>query len=437
MIVGILVGIFCLGYVFIATEDKTKIDKSIPSLLMGTVLWAIVSLTGTELTSNQTLSHHIGHHTQAIAQIIFFAIGAMSIVKALEERGSFDLIKKIIRSDNQIHLMWIVTLLTFIFSAILDNMTTTIVMIAVLSKLLSKKGDRMVFAVIVVIASNAGGAWSPIGDITTTMLWIAGKVTPGKLVSHVLLPSIIQASFVPCFFTLFPKKLSRLTEGVVELSVDDSEKEEKDYDGKKTMLIVGILALIFVPIFKVATHLPPYMGMMFSLSIVGLVNEHYNKKAQKISKHSVDFHELLAKVEWKAVFFFIGILLCVSAFESISVNGHSALEGAAGYLSKKMPLPVFGTLLGVLSAIIDNIPLVFSSISMFKDIPVDNWFWHFIAYTSGTGGSILIIGSASGVIAGSSEDIHFFWYMKKFSFLILCSYLAGVAVFLLQLKASS
>lgn len=433
----LLVVIFAFGYYAIAAEHKLKIDKAIPALLTGAILWAIVAIFHMPLVGSKTAEQAVEHHTGGIGSILFFVIGAMAIVNAMLERGSFDLFKDWIRTNNQIHLMWITTAIAFLLSAVLDNMTTTIVMIAILSKILSKRGDKMVFAVIVVIAANAGGAWSPIGDITTTMLWIAGKVSTSKLIFHVLLPSITQAVFVPAVFSIFPNQLSRLTEGVVEMENENTSDRAKDHDGKKVMLFLGIAALIFVPVFKVATHLPPYIGMLFSAGIVMLVNEYYNMKAYKKNKESISFHHLLANVEWNAVLFFLGILMSVAVFESVAINGHGALESAAGFMSEKMPLPVFGTLLGLVSAVIDNIPLVFASISMFKDIPADNWFWHFIAYTAGTGGSILIIGSASGVIAMSMLKIDFLWHMKRFTPLILLSYLAGVAVFLLQLKAFS
>lgn len=433
-----LIFLFIFAYGCIMFEHKLHIDKAIPALVGGMLMWAYLAYMGLPLVGGVTAEKAIEHHTGNIAGIIFFVIGAMAIVNALLQRGSFDKFKDWIRTKNQTKLMWATTGIAFFLSAVLDNLTTTIVMIAILNTLIERRGDRMAFGVLLIIAANAGGAWSPIGDITTTMLWIDGKVTTGALITHVFVPSVVQAMFIPLVFTFAPKRLDKLTEGIVELMPDDVKKDdvrEKDHDGKTFMLIFGVSALIFVPIFKVITHLPPFVGMLFSAGAVLLANEYFNRHARKKEKDSISFHHLLAKVEWNAVLFFLGILIAVSAFESVATpSGVGMLQAAAEALQNTgvMPLEVFGIVLGVFSAVIDNIPLVFASIGMFSDLPQDHWFWHFIAYTAGTGGSILIIGSAAGVIAMSMLKIEFFWYMRRFSFLILVSYLVGAGVFLLQ-----
>lgn len=432
MHVVVLSIMFCIGYGLIMYEHKLKLDKSIPAVITGMLMWGYLAMSGSPIPEGLTLDEAAMHHAGNIAGIIFFLIGAMTIVNAMLERGSFELVKQLIRTEKQIRLMWITTGVTFFLSAVLDNLTTTIVMIAILSKIVQTRRDLLTFGVLVVIAANAGGAWSPIGDLTTTILWIDGKVTPLHLVKFVLLPSVVQASFIPLLFTLFPEKLTALTHGIVEMTGKEKEKgEATDHDGKRFMLVFGLAALLFVPIFKTVTHLPPWMGMIFSAGMVLAANEYFNRHARRRKKTTILYNQLLASIEWSAILFFLGILIAVSAFETVQIGNMSALSSFALSLSAIMPLGVFGILLGIVSAIIDNIPLVFAIKSMF-DMPQDHWFWHFISYTAGTGGSILIIGSAAGVVAMSLLKIEFFWYVKKFSLLILLSYLAGAGVFVLQ-----
>jgi Na+/H+ antiporter NhaD/arsenite permease-like protein len=423
-----LISIFTIGYLGIAFEEKLKWDKAVPALLTGMLMWAYIAITGMPLEHGQSPNDAISHHFPDIGGILFFLIGAMIIVNALDERGSLGLIKSWIKTENQIILVWIVTLITFFLSAVLDNLTTTIVMIAILRQIIKKRGDLMAFAVLIIIAANAGGAWSPIGDVTTTMLWVENKITIGKLIMDVFPASIVQAIFIPLILTIFPSVLNKLTHGVVEIK-EDTVHEEKHYPGQKIMLLVGILGLISVPIFKTITHLPPWMGMMLAVCVVLIVNQLLNKKSEKT--HHILPHNLFQKVEWNAVLFFLGILIAVSAFQSVAVGETNALGYMAQGLQQTMSLPMLGTLIGVLSSGIDNAPLVAAAKGMFN-FPTDHWFWHFIAYTAGTGGSILIIGSAAGVVAMSMLHIPFGWYMKKFSLLILLSYLIGAGVFLLQ-----
>ncbi len=426
----VLVTIFVLAYFAIAFEHQLGIDKSIPAVLGAGLMWAYIS-TGIPLVKGLTAEESLMHHIPEISGILFFLIGAMTIVNVLEKRGSLSLIQRWIRTDNQIKIMWIVTGITFFLSAVLDNLTTTIVMIAIMQKVVRERRDLLVIAVIIIIAANAGGAWSPIGDVTTTMLWVSHKITTGPLIKHTFLPSIVQAVFIPILFTIFPSLLSKMTKGVVELKPEKQEQESiVDHEGKVVMLIMGIGALISVPIFKQLTHLPPFIGMLIGASVVVVINEYYNRRAKE---HHITYHHLLQKVEWNAILFFLGILMAVGAFQSVAVDGQSSLIYASNGLRGIVNDEVLGTLFGIFSAIIDNVPLVAAAQGMF-DFPQDHWFWTYLAYSAGTGGSILIIGSAAGVVAQTMLKIDFMWYMKKFSLLILLSFLAGAGTFFLQMK---
>lgn len=427
----ILTTIFIIGYLGIAFEEKIKWDKCIPALITGVLMWTYVSICGVPLLHGLTPEIALKEHLSEISGILFFLIGAMVIVNTIDERGSLGLIKNWVKTENQIALVWIVTFITFFLSSVLDNLTTTIVMIAILRKIIKSYKDLLAFAVIVVIAANAGGAWSPIGDVTTTMLWVSGKITTIAIIKNVFWASIIQAIFIPVIFTIFPNLLNKLTHSIVEINENKSKEStnEIDYPGKKIMLIIGISGLIFVPVFKTITHLAPWVGMMFSMSIVLIFNQIFNKKSKK-DEHILP-HRLFQKVEMNAILFFLGILASVSAFQSVQVGDTNSLGYAAKELQNSMSLPTLGIVIGILSSIVDNVPLVAAAQGMFT-FPVDHWFWHFIAYTAGTGGSILIIGSAAGVVAMSMLHITFGWYMKKFSLLILISYLAGAGIFILQ-----
>jgi len=381
---------------------------------------------------NISAEQSILHHVSEISGILFFLMGAMTIVSHLEIRGSLNLLQRWIKTENQIRLIWVVTILTFFASAVLDNLTTTIVMIAILQRIIRKRGDMLLIGVIIIISANAGGAWSPIGDVTTTMLWIDGKVTTFPLIKNVFIASLVQATFIPILLTLSKSLLNKLTGGIIETK-EITEKNETsiEHNGKVVMLCVGIGALIFVPIFKQITHLPPFVGMLIGVCVVSIVNEYYNRKTHK--SYHITYHHMLQKVEWNAILFFLGILLAVGAFQSIAINETSSLVYAASILRNYVNEEILGIIFGIFSSIIDNVPLVAAAQGMF-DFPQDHWFWYYLAYCAGTGGSILIIGSAAGVVAQSILKIDFMWYMKKFSILILLSFLAGALVFLLQLK---
>ena len=415
----IIISLFVLGYLAITLEHNLKVDKLIPALAMMALMWAIISLAhlpvfdvNTELKQlepshiDEILLHHLGK----TAEIIIFLLGAMTIVEIIDYFNGFYTIKSFIRTRSKKGLLWIFGILAFILSAIIDNLTATIVLITILQKVIHDRDTRLWFAGLIIICANAGGAWSPIGDVTTTMLWIGDKVTTLKLISYVLVPSIIcfvipvgVASLLPAF------------QGEIDTAEEDPNIETHKRGG--TMLYLGLSAIVFVPVFKTLTHLPPYVGMMLSLAIVAIFAEIFSKA--KINITSLDeesdahqtsspVHKSLSKIELPSILFFLGILLAVAALESLGMLFNFA-EG----LNQAIPnTDVVIGLLGIGSAVIDNVPLVAASMGMFS-MGTDDPVWHLIAYSAGTGGSMLIIGSAAGVVAMGMEKIDFFWYVKK------------------------
>jgi len=454
---AVIIIVFITGYLAITLEHSLKIDKLIPALVMMAFSWALISFgiddfntwfdSGKHaLLSNfeafghtekmhileETLLHHLGK----TAEILVFLIGAMTIVEIIAYFNGFSSIKNFIKTKKKTKLLWIFAVLAFVLSAIIDNLTATIVLISLLQKIIHDRKMRLWFAGLIVVAANAGGAFSPIGDVTTTMLWIANKVSTGHLFGYLLLPSIV-CMVVPTFIA------SRLSvfKGTLEMDTSASEPAGR-FSG--TMLYLGLAAIVFVPIFKMATHLPPYVGMMLSLGVVAIFAELYSSSKfslKDLDKENAEGHVIhspvhvaLTKIELPSILFFLGILMAVAALESLGI-----LFGFADWL--KESTPALGTeiagaeisdlvvlLLGVGSAVIDNVPLVAASLGMFSQ-PLDDQLWHFIAYSAGTGGSMLIIGSAAGVVAMGMEKINFFWYLKKISWLALIGFLAGAVVF--------
>ena len=454
---AVIIIVFIAGYLAITLEHSLKIDKLIPALIMMAISWALISfgiddfttwfdsgkhalLSNFELLGHtekmhileETLLHHLGK----TAEILVFLLGAMTIVEIIAYFNGFSTIKNFIKTKKKSKLLWIFAVLAFVLSAIIDNLTATIVLISLLQKIINDRKMRLWFAGLIVIAANAGGAFSPIGDVTTTMLWIANKVSTGHLFAYLLLPSVV-CMVVPTFIA------SRLSVFKGSLEMDTSESEPAGrFSG--TMLYLGLAAIIFVPIFKMVTHLPPYVGMMLSLGVVAVFAEIYSssefsmntldKENSEGTVHHSPVHHSLSKIELPSILFFLGILMAVAALESLGT-----LFGFADWL--KVATPALGTemagtevsdlvvlLLGVCSAVIDNVPLVAASLGMFSE-PLDHELWHFIAYSAGTGGSMLIIGSAAGVVAMGMEKINFFWYLKKISWLALVGFLAGAIVF--------
>ena len=435
----IIIPIFVLGYLAITLEHSLKVDKLIPALAMMALMWAIISLShlpvfdvNTELKQlepthiDEILLHHLGK----TAEIIIFLLGAMTIVEIIDYFNGFFTIKNFIKTRSKKGLLWIFSILAFILSAIIDNLTATIVLITILQKVVLKRDTRLWFAGLIIIAANAGGAWSPIGDVTTTMLWIGEKVTTLNLITYVLLPSIFClcipvgiASFLPAF----------------QGEIDEAVADEKDVGFHKhgaSILYLGLSAIIFVPIFKTITHLPPYVGMMLSLAIVATFAEIFSKAKINITSFdeesdahqtSSPVHRSLSKIELPSILFFLGILLAVAGLESLGLLFNFA-EG----LNKTIPnTDIVIGLLGIGSAVIDNVPLVAASMGMFSN-SVDDPVWHLIAYSAGTGGSMLIIGSAAGVVAMGMEKIDFFWYLKKIAWLAFLGFLSGFFVFVVM-----
>ena len=433
----IIISLFVLGYLAITLEHNLKVDKLIPALAMMALMWAIISLAhlpvfdvNTELKElepthiDEILLHHLGK----TAEIIIFLLGAMTIVEIIDYFNGFYTIKNFIKTRNKKGLLWIFGILAFILSAIIDNLTATIVLITILQKVIHDRDTRLWFAGLIIICANAGGAWSPIGDVTTTMLWIGDKVTTVKLITYVLVPSVVCfvvpvgiASLLPAF------------QGDIPAVKDDSSVETHKRGG--TMLYLGLSAIVFVPVFKTLTHLPPYVGMMLSLAVVATFAEIFSKAKINITSYDEEsdahqtaspVHKSLSKIELPSILFFLGILLAVAALESLGLLFNFA-EG----LNEAIPnTDVVIGLLGIGSAVIDNVPLVAASMGMFS-MGTDDPVWHLIAYSAGTGGSMLIIGSAAGVVAMGMEKIDFFWYLKKIAWLAFAGFIGGFITFVL------
>jgi len=439
----LMIAIFIIGYTLIALEHPIKINKSATALKLGVILWVCLVIAGEALLVDSTafkhyLEHEVGgsfikwlvhhellHHLGEISEILFFLLGAMTIVEMVDSFHGFRIITDKIKTTKRAKLLWILSILTFFMSATLDNLTTSIVMVALLRKLIDDKHDRWFYAGMVIIAANAGGAWSPIGDVTTIMLWIAGKVTTGNIIVMTVLPSLVSM-IVPLIILSFTMK------GNVkrpEMQVDQS-KFVIPKSQSNAIFFIGVLGLLFVPVFKSVTHLPPYLGMLFSLGVLWTVTEILNAKRAKMGEgeqKQLTIIGVLQKVDVPSVLFFLGILLAVSA---LATAGHLML--LADVLRVNIGnLYVINIIIGVLSAIVDNVPLVAGAMGMYNFVP-DHYFWMFLAYCAGTGGSILIIGSAAGVAVMGMEKIDFIWYLKKLSLLALVGYLAGAGAYILQ-----
>jgi Na+/H+ antiporter NhaD/arsenite permease-like protein len=410
---------FSIGYALIALESKVKINKAAIALFTGGFIWTtyILFKSGSEEVVQQ-LVEHIG----SISQIIFFLIGAMTIVELIDSYNGFDVITRQIKTSNKRILLLILGFITFFLSSVLDNLTTTIVMVTLTRKLLNDKNERLLFVGMIVIAANSGGAWTPIGDVTTTMLWIGGRITTGNIIQKLFFPSLISM-IIPLLF------ISLMIKGNFERIHNSNQESNILNFEKRIVFFIGIAALIFVPIFKSVTHLPPFMGMLLGLSVLWIVTELLNK--DKAYERRITVTNALRKIDIPSVLFFLGILIAVAALESTGL-----LTGLATKLSESVGnLKTIAMSLGVLSSIIDNVPLVAASMGMYdlQTFPADHYFWELIAYCAGTGGSILIIGSAAGVAAMGIEKIDFFWYIKKISLVAFVGYLSGAFLFILLL----
>lgn len=446
--------VFVIGYLAIALEHPIKINKTASALLTGVICWTLFilssptdSVTTSEtyrsfvellklelgekfnaLSASEIYTEFVGfelnEHLSGIAQILFFLMGAMTIVELVDAHHGFRFITDRIRTKNPKTLLWIICWVTFFLSSVLDNLTTTIVMLSLIRKLIPDKQMRMFFAGMIVIAANAGGAWTPIGDVTTTMLWIGGQISTGNIMVTLFLPSV-ACMLVPLLYLNFTLKG---TLGEHHQHHHDSKSEQLVTSGK-LMLVLGVGALIFVPVFKTITHLPPYIGILLGLGVLWVVSELINPNLDEAVKRNYTVAGALARIDVPSVLFFLGILLAVGALESMQT-----LQQLAAWLDRSVgDQRIIVTLIGLLSAIVDNVPLVAASMGMY-DMDIyyqDHMVWEYLAYCAGTGGSILIIGSAAGVAAMGIEKIDFIWYMKKISLIAAMGYFAGAIIYLI------
>ncbi len=460
----LMVIIFVVGYLMIALEHPLKIDKAASALLIGSLTWVAFILGAEDIlmsgvsgswnhfveegrilaaaagstfeVNHETyiefiVHHQIIEHLGDISEILFFLLGAMTIVEIIDQHQGFKLITDKITTTNKVKLLWIVSILTFFMSAALDNLTTTIVMVTLLKKLIGDKQTRWFFASMVVLAANAGGAWSPIGDVTTIMLWIGGQVTAANIIVMVIIPSLITM-LIPVILLSFTMK-GNITRPHL------SESQERDFTTafeRKLMLFVGVGSLLFVPVFKTITHLPPYMGMLLGLGVMWMLTDILHRTKVYEDRRRLTVVGVIKKVDIPTVLFFLGILSAVASMQT---------AGQLGLLSKWLNdvtnenIYVINTAIGLLSSIVDNVPLVAGAMGMYPIDPVgghfavDGIFWELLAFTAGTGGSILIIGSAAGVAAMALEKIDFIWYMKKISLLAMLGYFAGIGAYYVQM----
>ncbi|MDQ3143080.1 MAG: sodium:proton antiporter NhaD [Bacteroidota bacterium] len=424
MILTLISLCFIIAYILIALEHPLKLDKAVPAIFFGVLSWAIIGIFKVPLAHDMELNEGLSLMLSDIAEILLFLIGAMTIVEIIDLHGGFQIISNLIKEKSSYRLLIIICLFSFFLSPVLDNLTTTIVMISFVRKLIQEPEKRWWYASFVVIATNAGGAWSPIGDVTTTMLWIGQKITTGALIKYLFLPSLV-CIIVPIVIAKFLKPFRGTVQNSEEPAVNI-----QILPSSKTMLVVGVLSLIFVPVFKQLTHLPPYLGMMFSLAIVWLVSDIIKPTAFPFTEigKKLTIKNALGRIEMPSILFFFGILAAVGALEAVGIL--ASLAKSLDIYFNNHTMIVF--LLGLLSAIIDNVPLVAGSLGMYS-FELDHPFWHELAFAAGTGGSILIIGSAAGVAAMGMEKINFIWYLKNIAWLALLGYLAGWAVMYLTL----
>lgn len=459
----LMIVVFVLGYIAIALEHNIHVDKAASALITGTLCWAIYVLGAEGIVDFEVIPHFIKEmfaeekgitaplevtqhyvtefqileHLGEIASILFFLMGAMTIVELIDAHEGFSVITNRIKTTSRLKLIWIICILTFFFSAALDNLTTSIVMVSLLKKLIDDQQDRWLFAGMVVIAANAGGAWSPIGDVTTTMLWIGGQITAAAVIVKLIIPSLF-AILIPLFILSFKMK------GNVKRPLRANSKEhfinpttERE---RNVVFTAGVLGLLFVPIFKTYTHLPPFMGMMMSLGVLWLITELMHHSKNREARYNLSVIGVLRKVDTASVLFFLGILLAVASLQSAGQLGELAntLDNSIG-TSTESGVYAVSLIIGLLSAIVDNVPLVAASMGMYSvDASVgglfsqDGLFWEFLAYCAGTGGSALIIGSAAGVAVMGLENISFGWYIRKISLLAILGYLAGAGAYIIQ-----
>jgi Na+/H+ antiporter NhaD/arsenite permease-like protein len=420
-----LVAIFILAYAAIALEEPLKINKAAIALVGAGLLWVVYAV-GT--ADPQAVDAQLSESLINTAQITFFLIGAMTVVEVIDAHDGFEVVTTRLRAKTMASLVWILCGVTFFLSAVLDNLTTAIVMVSLVRKLLREREDRLLLAGLIVISANAGGAWSPIGDVTTTMLWIGGQVTSGAIVTKLIVPSLVNM-MVPVAMVAFDLrgKPVRTPEAAVGPSAGDFRNTAFE---RNLMFGLGLAVLIAVPIFKGITHLPPFLGVLFGLGLLWAVGDLVHKDKDEVHRRRVTIASALTRIDMSAIVFFIGILLAVATLEHAHI-----LTALAGWLDRTFGrLDVIVLIIGLVSAIVDNVPMVAAAMGMYSldTYPTDSFLWEFMAYCAGTGGSILIIGSAAGVAAMGIERIGFLWYLRRFSGLALIGYAAGATVYIAQ-----
>ncbi len=455
----VMIIVFILGYMLIVFEHVNKINKAASALLIGVALWTIYALAGESILANgfshtwhafqatfengtpgvEDMRHFITHvelfhHLAEISSILFFLIGAMTIVEVVDKYQGFSIITNQIHTTNVRALLWIVSIITFFMSALLDNLTTTIIILTLLQKMISRKEFRWIFASLVIMSANAGGAWSPIGDVTTIMLWIGGQITAASIVEHLFVPSLVNMLVVTTILSYYIKGRA--------LRPQLEQAEQEQFTTKKEqlfILIIGATALISVPVFKTVTHLPPFLGMMLGLGLLWVITDRYLKRVEKVDHRKLTVIAALKSIDIPTILFFLGILLGVSALQSAG-----QLDALAAWLGSHFAnVYAQNFIIGVISAIVDNVPLVAASMGMYDIQPltsapalqqfvVDGPFWELLAYCAGTGGSLLIVGSAAGVAAMGIEHLNFVWYMKFMGWIAFAGYVAGIATYFLQ-----
>jgi Na+/H+ antiporter NhaD/arsenite permease-like protein len=416
----IIISIFILGYACIAFEHYIRINKAATALIAGVLCWTVYSLGVPDI---HVVSEQLTEHLGELSGILFFLLGAMTIVELIDSHNGFDLITKRLTQNKKRTLLWTISFITFFMSAVLDNLTTTIVMVSLIRKLIKDPQDRLFFAGMIVIAANAGGAWSPSGDVTTTMLWIGGQITALNIMLQLIIPSL-ACIIAPLLF------LSAKLKGEISRPdpIEDNSVEKLSEKQKSIVFFSGVFILILVPVFKTITHLPPYMGILIGLGILWLITEIIHGKKDDEEKHALSVAHALRRIDTPSILFFLGILLSIAALESVGILTQTAEWMTATIQSENVIL----VSIGLLSAIIDNVPLVAAVQGMYdlSQYPTDHYFWTFLAYTTGTGGSVLIIGSAAGIAAMGMERINFFWYLKNISLLALIGYFAGAMIYI-------
>jgi Na+/H+ antiporter NhaD/arsenite permease-like protein len=419
MMEWILILVFVIGYAAITLEHSIKIDKAASALLAGVLCWVVYVL----YTPDKTMvAAQLDEHMAGISQIVFFLLGAMVIVELIDAHDGFDIVTEQIRTTRKRALLWILMPITFFLSAVLDNLTTTIVMVSLLRKIIADPEDRMLFVGMVVVSANAGGAWSPMGDVTTTMLWTGGQISALNIIKMLFLPSVV-CLLLPALVVHFRLKGSVQT----PTTIPETGKIPSTPRERKWVFFMGLAALLFVPVFKTVTHLPPFMGVLLGLGVMWVVTELIHSEKDQADRSPLSVIQALRKIDTPSILFFLGILVAISALES----AHLLVE-LAGWLDRAVGnITAVGISIGFLSAVVDNVPLVAAAQGMYtlEQYPHDHYFWEFLAYCAGTGGSALIIGSAAGVAAMGMENISFFWYLKRITPLAILGYLGGAAVY--------